>query len=53
MRTDHFVDLEIWRDNIKIRFKEVGCENVNWMEWFRRVQEWAFVMTVNPCQKIC
>jgi hypothetical protein len=26
MRTDHFVDLEIWRDNIKIRFKEVGCE---------------------------
>jgi hypothetical protein len=35
LRRCHFVDLGIWRDNIKIGFKEIGCEDMNWIEWCR------------------
>jgi hypothetical protein len=43
MRRCHFADLGVWSDNIKTGFKEVGYEDVNWIEWWRVENKGGFL----------
>jgi hypothetical protein len=47
METPFWKTQHRWKDNIKINPKEIGCENVDWIQLvLNSIQRWDFVSIV-------